>query len=362
MSTPHVIANVGAEEGEGPLAASAEPRVATVAGLLTWLLDGPRPAWLPETEGLAWAWLNTEAAAAEAAQAGRRLGGALPGVVHTVHDKAFAARVAREERMVPACLREYLAVFDPDDLGPGAERRVVERVEAWPEWLEGRFTLKPRFGTSARGRVGGRVPGVDLDALRGGLPRLRERGGALLEPWLRRREDLSVQFYVGDEGVTLLGGLTQRTTPAGGVLGHTGTLDARGRVASASTHEEAQREAALALVLAARDAGYRGPAGVDAFVFEGPEGEPLLRPATELNARFTLGTIAVVAAKRMLGEARDHLGLRPGKLVPFALVLDAPDPPPDVIAHELPGEGLRPALWLAEHADAFAPAFVSEAP
>jgi hypothetical protein len=49
------------------------------------------------------------------------------------------------------------------------------------------------------------------------------------------------------------------------------------------------------VVEAAARAGYRGPCGVDAFVFEGPRGTPVLR-LVEFNARFTAGLVAVVLA------------------------------------------------------------------
>ena len=47
-----------------------------------------------------------------------------------------------------------------------------------------------------------------------------------------------------------------------------------------------------------RDAGYTGPVGVDAFVYEDEAGELCLRAMSEVNARYTMGRVAVELAKR----------------------------------------------------------------
>ena len=49
---------------------------------------------------------------------------------------------------------------------------------------------------------------------------------------------------------------------------------------------------------AAAAAGYHGPCGVDAFAFRGPGGESTLRSVVELNARFTMGTVALGLLRR----------------------------------------------------------------
>jgi hypothetical protein len=106
--------------------------------------------------------------------------------------------------------------------------------------------------------------------------------------------------------------------------GHRGSIDSRGRVASGSRYDEALREAAVAVAQAAAAAGYHGPCGVDAFVFEAEPGRIELRSIVEFNARFTLGIIAIGLLRRALAEIRRELSLEPGGLREFLFRLDAP--------------------------------------
>ena len=177
---PFLVANLGAEEERGARTHDAAP-VKSAVRLWRALFDPPAFDWLPGPDGAA-AWLNTEAAAAEVAAAGRELFGAPASVVQRVHDKAFALAVARREALLPACLRDVITRFEPTLLrdGPRAVSEISRRVAAWPDWAQHHFVLKPRFGSSGRGRVAGRDGVADTPAIRGALPRLADRGGALL--------------------------------------------------------------------------------------------------------------------------------------------------------------------------------------
>jgi hypothetical protein len=212
-------------------------------------------------------------------------------------------------------------VFEPDELhDPEAVLQEIDTLTAsWPEWTNGRFTLKPRHGTSGRGRVSKR------DAVPGALERLRARGGAVLEPWLERTEDLSALLHLGADGTCTLIGTTRLDVSSSGVYrGQRGRIDSRGRVSSDSPHDEPLREAAAALVNAAAREGYRGPCGVDAFAFRGEGGRERLRPIVELNARFTSGIVALGALRRALPRLRSECGLRPDRPCHFGFALAPP--------------------------------------
>jgi hypothetical protein len=371
-ATPLVLANVGAEEGSE--AAAAEPRAAAVARLFSLLFEGtPVFPWLALAPGTALAWLATEAARREAAARGARLVGPDPEVVARVHDKAFAQAVAERKGLLPPALAGLIDVLDAAELAD--PQAALARVEAYsarlPAWTKGRFTAKPRVGTSGRGRVAGCAGALDRAALAGGLARLARCGGALLEPWLERRADYSTQLYVDPDGpLVLLGTLVQVMAPSGVPFGLRGLVDARGRVTSGAEVDAALREAAVAVAEAARAEGFRGPCGVDAFVFTGPDAAPVLRPVVELNARFTLGTLALAAVRRALPRLRDRLGLSPGRAVAFFFGLGPPQggwpaPPDTRDGLVLPADPDDPAggaaLWavrdpaLLDHALAPAP-------
>ena len=189
-----------------------------------------------------------------------------------------------------------------------------------------RITLKPRQGTSGRGRVEGRADTLDEASLTGAFPRLARSGGAILEPWLDRVGDLSAQVRGSEtEGIVLMGSLELLTGPSGGYRGHVGEVDSNGRIFSGLPHDEALREAAALVAVEARQAGFHGPAGIDALVFlEGPDAEPVLRPCVEWNARFTMGTVVLGLVRRLLPRLRSELDLGPGERRAFAFALDAP--------------------------------------
>jgi hypothetical protein len=372
---PWLFPNIGGEEygrREPPPAVGAVARLWRLlfARGARWLGEEapPDPEWpsalgpVPENAAFPWlraedeafAWLNSEDAARAAETAGVRLAGPTPEVVREVHDKAFAHRVSQEDGLVPRALRGLVAVFDAPELERADE--VVERIQgmlnAWPDWARGAYTLKPRLGSSGRGRVAGSDGRVDTPDLRGALPRLARQGGALLEPWLRRRGDHSVQLYVAPDGaVTLLGTLTQEVSDSGVYRGHRGALDYKARVVSEGDCEDALLEAALSLARAAHARGFCGPCGVDAFSFEGPDGVEL-RPVVEFNARFTTGTVVLGLLRRAREAFATQLDLTAGQRRAFRFALDsAPDGADEPAWLHLPlaahGEPLQPSLWIA---------------
>jgi hypothetical protein len=323
-----LLPNLGAEEGPvDPARLPAAGRAVAAAWSLLFgdgarsLPGRTRPPWptgslgpparrpaLPclAELGPALAWLPTREADAAFAALGVERRGPAPEVVRRVGDKAFAVEAARRLDVVPPCLAGLVVTLGPEALAaPDARPRLAERLAAWPAWTQGAFTLKPRWGTSGRGRVGGRADRLDRLAP-AALARLAERGGAVLEPWLSRTADLSVQLFARADGVEVLGVLRQRVSPAGVPHGSEGVV-ASGRVGSGDPDEERLASAAQAVADEARRGGFTGPLGVDAFRFVGPDGVEVLRPVVELNPRFTLGTVALglVARAREAGALRD---------------------------------------------------------
>jgi hypothetical protein len=372
-----LLPNVGAEEGSARGDRRAEPWLTTVASLwrrlfaadARWLEGVGIPemagtakqerasfAWL-ETDGALTAWLNTESAAGSAEAAGLRLTGAPPAVVRRVHDKAFAFEAAREEGLLPTELIETIAVFEPDQLRDAdAGAAAIERVLlGWPSWAREHFTLKPRFGSSGRGRAAGRGGRTDEPALRRALPRLAEQGGAMLEPWLDRSEDLSASLWLDENaGLQLLGTSEQVLAPSGLYRGQRGTIDSKGRVTSASENDEALRGAAVAIAGRAAREGYHGPCGLDAFTYRAASGTSTFRPVVEWNARFTLGLIAIALVKRERAAVRSAFAPSPEQRLAFYFALDSPprgwpasDPSLRVLRYAEPDAAIQPGLAIA---------------
>jgi hypothetical protein len=258
-----------------------------------WLEDGGG--------GVAW-WPDVASGAALASRGAPPRDAPACEVVRAVHDKAFTAEHAAPDDE----LGGLLTVLSSDELADAAS---IERALArWPEWARERWALKPRLGSTGRGRVHGRGARASEEVC-AALPRLASRGGAVLEPWLDRVRDFSVQLVVRADGrAECLGSLHQLVKPGGAVLGGAGVLDEEGGSRGAEAHESLLRETALALASAAAERGFRGPCGVDSFSWRGPDGRPRLRAACELNARFTTGHVAIGIARRAraAGRLRPH--------------------------------------------------------
>ncbi len=276
------------------------------------------------------AWLNTPAARARAEGLGQRaLAGPPPECVALVHDKAFAFRAARQTGGLPRSLAGLIEVLEPEALRQPEVLlpRLDARLADWPAWTGFRFCLKPRFGTSGRGRVAGRTR-VTSEPVRGALARLAERGGALFEPWLERLGDFSVSIELppldaADPRPTISGSLEMWTTASGLYRGHLGEVDARGRVFSGDHDDETLRAEAVAIANHAREAGYWGSCGIDAFRYREPDPDQpkeRLRTGVELNARHTMGLVTIGLVRRALPAVRAELQLTPGDRRGFALV------------------------------------------
>lgn len=330
---PVLLPNFGAEEGAGKRPpAKLPPFVQTAAGLWRLLfggeatLLGATPLPWPEALGprqeapaFPWiearrrgvSWLSTREAWDELRGEGVAPAMPSPETVAKVHDKGFAHGVAKELGLIPPCLEAHIELLDPLDLSGGvATGKIVEWMARLPDWVHGSWAIKPRSGTSGRGRLGGKIPrggGTASDRApspaaaipAGSMARLAKRGGAILEPWLERKEDYSVQLHLARSGaVEVLGTTKQLLSSSGVYLGNRGLLDELGEATTGTAWEEELRRAALAVGEAAAGAGFFGPCGVDAFSFRGPSDEELLRPVVELNARFTMGTVALGFLRR----------------------------------------------------------------
>lgn len=301
---PEPFSNLGAEEGSS---VSALPGDSTPVGRLALHFEAVvrRPPWrsLGDVDGVV-PWLSTAEAVAFARARDMRVWGAPPDVVRKLHDKGWAARVARAQDLVDDELAAMITVLEPEEL---ADSRLVEdAIARWPAWARDDATLKPRWGTSGRGRVRVRLGVVDA-AARNGLATLQARGGAVLEPWLARVHDLSSQWLVDEGGeVRLLGCTRQIVRPSGVWLGCEVVHDDDGQ-GSGTAWDQALVSKARPLVAQAAQAGYVGVCGVDAFTWLHPRaaagGAERLRGVVELNARFTGGAVALAAVYSKWGRA-----------------------------------------------------------
>lgn len=347
--------NFGAEERE-PDTVPPHPRLEPLAAAWSFLFAGDpvvenvlarAPEWLrtdkPAYDFLEgargfWPWLSTDHTVSVAEQRGLLYEAPSPDVVRRVSDKAWALAAARELELEPIPLRGLARALQPDELEPA----LIERVLAeWPASAAAAWTLKPRFGSSGRGRVKGRGRALDEPA-RNALPRLAARGGAVLEPWCDRDRDLSAQLLLDDHGVVVLGILRQHLTASGVYLGNSGRVGADGVCRDVDEQDVGLYDRAERAAKHAHGEGLRGPIGVDAFTFDTPGAAATwLRPLVEVNARFTTGHVALGVAHR----ARQARLVEPPFSWTFTL-RDEPMAAPGATRHEVvPGAAW---LWLTQ--------------
>lgn len=151
--------------------------------------------------------------------------------------------------------------------------------------------------------------------------RLGEGCPLVVEPWLERLADFSVQFEMGLEGLKLRGYTGLVTDLKGQFRGNwadpnhhrqipfsiTGLFvaprDFRRRIHELYEHIRTLLEARL------RAADHVGPVGIDAFVFRGADGAIRLKPVVEVNPRFTMGRLTLELMRHVAPGSRGEFRL-----------------------------------------------------
>ncbi len=143
----------------------------------------------------------------------------------------------------------------------------------------------------------------------------------VVEPWLERELDFSVQLEMGQVGLKVCGytglvndrkGQFQANWAAANCKRRLPDAVARALRSPSDVGERVQRlfaDLAAALEAELVKAGYRGPVGIDAFVYRDGEGACRLKPVVEINPRYTMGRVLVELLKRACPGSRGTLRL-----------------------------------------------------
>lgn len=154
---------------------------------------------------------------------------------------------------------------------------------------ENTWVVKANFSMSARERMLGR--GTQLtDQMRGWAAKRFAQGQPLfVEPWVKRTAEAGLQFFIPREGEPQWMGLALLLSDERGQYrGSRISVDA-------STLSEWQPaiEVGQRVAQRAQAAGYFGPLGMDAMQFSDQRGEQRWRPIQDVNARYTMGRLAL---------------------------------------------------------------------
>lgn len=184
---------------------------------------------------------------------------------------------------------------------PGAAR--LERLDDFPNIVrrsasecgepiaDHGWVIKANFGMAARERLLGR--GLHLTSAQQGWlsRRLAADGVVFFEPWLRRCAEVGIQWTLPlfGSGDPKLEGLTPlRCDSQGGYRGSEFSLDTHIPREWQQVVEVCEQAAKRLQTL-----GYFGPLGIDAAIYEDTAGRNYVRPLQDINARFTMGRLAL---------------------------------------------------------------------
>ncbi len=145
---------------------------------------------------------------------------------------------------------------------------------------------------------------------------VKNGGQLVVEPWLERELDFSVQLEMSDEGLKLCG-YTGLINDAKGQFqgnvalpGHQKKIPANLITLFTEPPDIAQRLHALYADIFAlleeefRRANFLGPVGIDAFAYRDADGKIRLKPIVEINPRYTMGRVTVELMKHVAPGSR----------------------------------------------------------
>jgi hypothetical protein len=232
----------------------------------------------PQAERLftPWGWTRT------AAEEGRRAGSDVRpqdfDVVARVNSKLWSHALEVEMNWA---LRGARVVSTPEELTEAAARACPGAEDKW--------VVKSPYGFAARERVLGRGPRVEGAQAAWASKRLARGEPLVFQPWLEVTREYGVVVEVAEDGADRLHGVSDlRTNGAGTGVGYV-----LGRPPEPRRMRELE-EAAAAVCERLRAEGYGGPAGFDALEHAGG-----LHPLLEVNARYTMGFVALAAEREL---------------------------------------------------------------
>jgi len=146
-----------------------------------------------------------------------------------------------------------------------------------------KWVIKSPFGFAARDRVLGRGASLEMAQARWCERRLARGEQLIFQPWLEVIREYGIVMEISTDGAHVIHGISDLQTNGAG----TGKGYILGRPPAAHRMVELERIAAMAGKRLFKE-GYSGPVGIDALEHNGG-----LHPLLEINARYTMGFVAV---------------------------------------------------------------------
>jgi hypothetical protein len=157
-------------------------------------------------------------------------------------------------------------------------------AEASAKWV-----IKSPFGFAARDRVLGRGPSIEQPQATWAERRLGKGERLIFQPWLEVIREYGIVMEISPDGAYDIQGISDLQTNGAG----TGKGYRLGRPPTAHRLKELERIASIVCERLFKE-GYCGPVGIDALEHAGG-----LHPLLEINARYTMGFVAVAVEKSL---------------------------------------------------------------
>lgn len=167
------------------------------------------------------------------------------------------------------------------------------------------IVFKAPFGTASGGNrclMAGELLGPVLRTWLDSV--IKEQGEVVVEPWLDRVYDFSIQFDMGSSGLKLLAFTRLINNSRGqfrGIVCNGFCKDADRSLTRFLMERSTGRPRVYSwfqdvltprLEAVLKRVGYKGPIGLDTMVYRDPEGQLRLKSVVEVNPRYTMGRVA----------------------------------------------------------------------
>ena len=172
---------------------------------------------------------------------------------------------------------------------------IVDSVDTLAESIrrlprgDDRWVVKAEFSMSGRERVLGQGRQLPEQTLHWAHKRIERDGVVFFEPWVDRIAEAGLQFTIPKTGDPVIEGVTPLLTGERG--------EYRGN--RFSVHDDIESiwsssiDTAQQITQKLQAKGYFGPLGIDAVQYRDRDGELRLRPLQDINARYTMGRLAL---------------------------------------------------------------------
>lgn len=194
-----------------------------------------------------------------------------------------------------------------------ANVQTVDSIEALDQYIQTQplgpddaWVAKAPWAASGRERLKRRGRGVQTEQRVRATRLLQRYEQLVVEPWMKRIADFGVAGLIGESlASSIVFAPHQLQCDAGGVFRGIRINDAQTREMLGS-HEENLRHCADIVKTALFTHGYRGPFGIDAFLYEEHD-QTRLRAVCEINARLTFGLVARAHAEAVCADSYDFV-------------------------------------------------------